>query len=234
MLAGRFQSTNKTIEIRNSVHQLAFVANTSFPTRNLKVTIVLRRTSGSDHIVTRAIPLYEAARLFSLGETHTAPISEDAVALSFNISNGSFQLEAGEVLVVTLDGLSATDNIQLHTVEIPVYSRELFSIEERVLDRDSIQQTLNIEGYDAISVGLGEVSLLRMDWLNGHSTEYTQTEQQLISQDAQAVVHYANGDEGEACVPHNYSRNLVIPTIGVESITCSKDKLAVSIYLLMN
>lgn len=146
---------------------------------------------------------------------------QDQVITEIPIAPASLILQDGDVLNFKVTGLPLASWI-VSTFQAPFYTDSFIKMEKKVISKDLIEQTLNVEQYSNVCIPVGSVKSIVVFFVNGQSVEYDNTGLEALTVDYSGTTNIPSED-----YPNITSVNqLVVPLEMVDRITVKKTQVS--------
>lgn len=190
-----------------------------------KISIYIERGNGSNVILANKVLLKDFILASTYGTENTQSDNNNAlIALCEIAYEGSVFLAEKESIKIVLEDLIAGKRYDLHGIEEPVATNNLYFFEQKTVASEEFNKKIDVQGFDlAIMTVDDSVSDLSYQFQNGQVVKYLPFELQTLSRDIdpiQAVL--ADGK-----VLQGLSDRLTLPLVAVVGIEINKSQGAV-------
>jgi len=190
-----------------------------------KISVYIERGNGSNVILANKVLLKDFILASTYGTENTQSDEDNAlIALCEIADEGSVFLAEKESIKIVLEDLIAGKRYDLHGIEEPVATNNLYFFEQKTVASEEFNKKIDVQGFDlAIMTVDDSVSDLSYQFQNGQVVKYLPFELQTLSRDIdpiQAVL--ADGK-----VLQGLSDRLTLPLVAVVGLEINKSQGAV-------
>ncbi|OXA70335.1 hypothetical protein B0A67_16220 [Flavobacterium aquidurense] len=190
-----------------------------------KISVYIERGNGSNVILANKVLLKDFILASTYGTENTQSDDDNAlIALCEIADEGSVFLAEKESIKIVLEDLIAGKRYDLHGIEEPVATNNLYFFEQKTVASEEFNKKIDVQGFDLAIMTVDEtVSDLSYQFQNGQVVKYLPFELQTLSRDIdpiQAVL--ADGK-----VLQGLSDRLTLPLVAVVGIEINKSQGAV-------
>lgn len=190
-----------------------------------KISVYIERGNGSNVILANKVLLKDFILASTYGTECTQSDANNAlIALCEIAEEGSVFLADKESIKIVLEDLVSTKRYDLHGIEEPVATNNLYFFEQKTVASEEFNKKIDVQGFDlAIMTVDASVSDLSYQYQNGQVVKYLPFELQTLSRDIdplQAVL-----TDGK--VIQGLDDRLTLPLVAVVAIEINKSQGAV-------
>ncbi|PWB22555.1 hypothetical protein [Flavobacterium sp. HTF] len=190
-----------------------------------KISIYIERGNGSNVILANKVLLKDFILASTYGtETTQSDASKALIALCELAEEGSIFLADKESIKITLEDLDSEQSYELHGIEEPVFTTDLYFFEQKTVASEEFNKKIEVSGFDlAIMTVHASVSDLSYHFQNGQVVKYLPFELQTLSRDVdpiQAILQAGTVVQGLA-------DRLTLPLVAVHALEINKSQGAI-------
>jgi len=212
-----FTGASGSVVIGSGFHTLMLRSLDSIPL-DMVVSLELETLQGDNVQIWDERTVKELVQTVGFQDT---PLSTDGATqtFAFPISSGTYQLAEGDrfKLNITNGGLV---EIEAYVFRVPLDAVNLYKIDRKVIQKDSLDETINVVPYESIHFALGfaQIKTLELTWENGAIIEYDREEIEHFMRDANPVM--------DASASFSNEPPLTLPLLGVNQIKIKKTQVS--------
>lgn len=190
-----------------------------------KISVYIERGNGSNVILANKVLLKDFILASTYGTENTQSDDDNAlIALCEIADEGSVFLAEKESIKIVLEDLIAGKRYDLHGIEEPVATNNLYFFEQKTVASEEFNKKIDVQGFDLAIMTVDEtVSDLSYQFQNGQVVKYLPFELQTLSRDidpVQAILADGNVLQG-------LSDRLTLPLVAVVGLEINKSQGAV-------
>lgn len=190
-----------------------------------KISVYIERGNGSNVILANKVLLKDFILASTYGtESAQSDLDNSLIALCEIADEGSVFLAEKESIKIVLEDLIAGKRYDLHGIEEPVATNNLYFFEQKTVASEEFNKKIDVQGFDLAIMTVDEsVSDLSYQFQNGQVVKYLPFELQTLSRDVDPIQAILS----DGTVVQGLKDRLTLPLVAVVGIEINKSQGAV-------